>query len=201
LFEVKNFLFGKIRRNISKKANISKTSNIIGPVVIDDGATIDEYAVVKGPCYIGKNTFIGTSTLVRDGSDIEQDCVVGAYMEIKNSIILSGSKTHSGFLGDSIVGRNSRIAALFSSANVRLDRATVKVEFKGKKVDSDLKSLGVIIGDGVIIGSRVSTMPGVVIGSNSSIGPSTTVMKNVPADTIFYTKFKEIIEKNKTAQK
>ena len=120
-------------------------------------------------------------------------------MEIRGSLILPYAKTHSGFIGDSVIGQNSRVGALFGSANVRLDRKNINIEVKGKRINSGLRSLGVVMGSNVIIGERVSTMPGVIIGNNVNIGPSTTVMKNIPENSIFYTKFKEIIQKNKPA--
>jgi acetyltransferase-like isoleucine patch superfamily enzyme len=40
-------------------------------------------------------------------------------------------------------------------------------------------------------------MPGILIGSNCLIGPATVVRKNIPDNTTFYTKFEEIIKKNK----
>jgi len=62
-------------------------------------------------------------------------------MEVKNTLIMEDSKTHSGFIGDSVIGRNCRIGAGFNTANVRLDRATVKVVIKEQKTDTGLKSL------------------------------------------------------------
>ncbi len=199
LLAVKDYILKKIKRSISKKASISKSAQIQGDVVIEDGAQIAENSVIKGPAYIGKNSFIGSNTLIRNSSDIEENCTVGAYMEIRGSLILPDTKTHSGFIGDSVIGQNSRVGALFGSANVRLDRKNINVEVKGKRINSGLRSLGVMMGSNVIIGERVSTMPGVIIGNNVNIGPSTTVMKNIPENNIFYTKFKEIIQKNRPA--
>lgn len=194
---VKNFVLGKIRRNISKKATIAKSANIIGNVFIGEGAIVSENAVIKGPCYIGKNVFIGSNTLIRNNSDIEDRAKIGAYMEIKNALIGEGSSTHSGFAGDSLIGSNTKIGAIFGTANVRLDRENVKATVNSKKIDTNLRSLGTIVGDNVVVGERVSTMPGVIIGNNVVIGPSTTVMKNVPSDSTFYTKFSEVILKKK----
>ena len=197
LLNVKDFILEKQKRRISKKASIAKSADIQGNVVIGDGVQVSENAVIKGPSYIGKNSFIGTNTLVRNNSDIEEDCVIGAYMEVRGSLIMNNTKTHSGFIGDSVVGSNTKIGALVGTANVRLDRANVRSVVKSEKVDTGLRSLGSIIGDNVVIGERVSTMPGIIIGNNASIGPSTTVMKNVDSDTTFYTKFKEFVEKKK----
>ena len=195
LLNIKNYILKKQARSISKKASIAKSAQIDGNVVIEEGVKILDNAVIKGPCYIGRNVFIGSNTLIRNESDIEEDSVIGAYMEVKNSLICENSKTHSGFIGDSIVGSNARIGALFGTANVRLDRENIRTLVKNEKIDSGLRSLGVVIGENVVIGERVSTMPGVIIGNSTKIGPSTTVMKNVESNTTYYTKFEEFIEK------
>lgn len=197
LLEIKNYILGKLKRSISKRAKISKSADIQGNVVIKEGAEISENAIIKGPCYIGRNVFIGSNTLIRNSSDIEEGARIGAYMEIRGSLVCESTSTHSGFIGDSIVGSNTRIGAHFGTANVRLDRNNVKSIVKGEEIDTGFRSFGSIIGSGVRIGERVSTMPGVIIGNNSVIGPSTTVMKNVAGDVTYYTKFAEIIEKRK----
>lgn len=198
VLKLKDFILNKMTRSISKKATIAKDALIQGNVAIEEGVVISERAVIKGPAYIGKDVFIGSNTLIRSGCDIEKGAKIGAYMEIKNSLLGSNSTTHSGFVGDSVIGQGTKIGALFGSANVRLDRENIKAMVKNKKTDTQRHTLGVIVGENVRIGERVSTMPGVIIGNNSTIGPSTTVMKNVPSDVFYYTKFAGIVKKQKS---
>ncbi len=195
LLEIKNYLLSKINgKNTKKTSQIAKSAEIIGDVIIEDNVTVMEGAKIKGPCFIGKDSIIGNNAIIRNGTDIEEGCTVGAYAEVKNTLIMKKSKTHSGFIGDSIMGENVRIGAQFATANVRLDRKSVTAEIKGKKIDTNLKNLGAIIGNNVKIGIKCSTMPGVIIGENSIIGPSTVIQRNVPPDTKYYSKFQEIIE-------
>jgi len=196
LLGIKNYLFKNLKKSIGKNVKIAKSSEIIGKVVIEDGAEIMEGARIKGPCFIGKNTMIGNNAIVRNNVDIEENCVIGANMEIKNSLVMKNSKTHSGFIGDSIIGENVRLGANFDTANVRLDRETVKTELDRKKIDTGLKKLGTIVGSSVKVGIKSSTMPGIIIGGGSIIGPSTVVLQNVPESSKYYTKFKEVIVKN-----
>ncbi|OGH42364.1 MAG: hypothetical protein A3H79_04800 [Candidatus Levybacteria bacterium RIFCSPLOWO2_02_FULL_36_8b] len=194
ILQIKNYLFRNLKRYVSKKAEISKDIEIIGNVYIEDGCKIMEKACLKGPCYIGENAYVGNNVILRDGVDIEEEVVIGAFMELKNTVVMEKSKTHSGFIGDSVIGENCRIGAQFCTANTRIDRETVKCVVKAKKVDTHLKRLGVMIGDGVHIGIKASSMPGVIIGKNAVVGPSTTILKNVPEGTKYYTKFQEVVE-------
>ncbi|OGH39312.1 MAG: hypothetical protein A3B44_02415 [Candidatus Levybacteria bacterium RIFCSPLOWO2_01_FULL_38_21] len=195
LLSIKNYLLKNIKKSIGKNVKIAESSEIIGNVIIENGVEVMEGAKIKGPCFIGKNSIIGNNTILRNGVDVEENCVIGANMEVKNSLIMRGTKVHSGFIGDSVIGEDSRIGADFSTANVRLDRQAVRAEINGQKIDTGLKRLGTIIGSNVKVGIKSSTMPGVLIGGGSIIGPSTVVLQNVPESTKYYTKFKEIVVK------
>ena len=179
LFHYMNYLFSsKIKgRNIGD-AKISKWAVIEGPMIIEDGAEISRHTSIIGPAYIGRRTFIGDNSIVRN-VDLENNAVIGAHFEAARSILQPNSTTHSGYLGDSIIGENTKIGAGFVSANRRFDGETVKSIVKGQKIDTGMRKLGVIIGKNVSIGINVGTMPGVLIGSNSIIGPGKIVYGNV----------------------
>lgn len=195
LLKLKDYLLGTFTPNISDKAVVSQNSIVDKETIIEDGAKILEGAVIKGKVYIGKNSVIGTNVLLRNGSVIGDNCVIGAFTEIKNTIVMDGTKIHSGFVGDSILGENNRIAADFSSANRRLDKKNIKIKIGDQELDTGISSFGLITGDNVSIGIKAATMPGIVIGNNVVVGPRTTVMKNLDDNTKFYTEFKETVEK------
>ncbi len=198
LLEIRKYLFKKyLKKSIGKNVKISESAEIIGDVSIGDNVSIMEKAVIKGPAFIGNNVFIGNNAILRGGVNIEDNCAIGANMEIKNSLILQNSTTHSGFIGDSIIGNDCRIAAQFCTGNVRLDREIVATEVKGLKTETGYKYLGTFVGNRADIGIKVSTMPGAIIGKNVTVGPSTVVMKNISDNTKYYTKFQEIVSKKK----
>lgn len=192
ILDMKDYLLHNIKHSISPKAQISSHAIIMGTVIIEEGAKIFEGACIKGPCYIGKNVVVGNNALVRDKVVAEENSVIGSYMEMKNTVMMQGATTHTGFIGDSVVGSNSKIGAEICTTNVRLDRQTILPEVKENKVSSYKTHLGVIIGDNAIIGARATTMPGTIIGNDSFIGPSTVVMKNVADNMKYYTEFTNI---------
>ncbi len=162
-------------------------------VHVGKNTKIFEGAVIKGPCYIGDNCVIGNNALVREYTDLEAGAVVGAQSEVTRCLFQEDAHMHSGFLGDSILGRNCRVGAGTITGNLRLNRDEISSVIKGEKVMTGLNFLGVIVGQNTKIGINVSLMPGVLIGSNSVIGPHSLVTENVPDNKIFHTKAAKVI--------
>jgi len=193
LFEVNKKIFDKyLKRKIEKSAKISKNAVIQGRVYIGKNAKIYEGAVIKGPCFIGESCVIGNNSLVREYTDLEKDVLVGANAEVVRSILQEDVHIHSGFFGDSILGKGCRVGAGTVTANVRIDRSKIKSVVKGEKVDTGLNSFGVVTGENTRLGINCSLMPGKLIGSNCLIGPRTMVSENIKDNTSFYTEFKRI---------
>lgn len=196
LFEAAKQLMAKHpETKIEKSAKILKNVTIEGKVYIGKNVKIFENAVIKGPCYIGKNCVIGNNTLIREHTNLEKDVLVGANAEITRSIFQENVHCHSGFLGDSIFGKDCRIGAGAITANVRIDRKKIKAIVKGKEIETGLKSFGCAVGENTKIGVRVSLMPGVFVGSNCRIGPNSSVSQNIEDNTIYYSRFKKVIKK------
>jgi len=145
-------------------------------------AKIGKNVVIDGPVYIGENCVIGHNNVLRGPLNIEANCKTGAFMELKHSIIQEGTVFHSGYVGNSIIGKNCRFGVGFVTGNLRLD----------KKPIHGLPKLGAIVGDNSAFGIHSGTMPGVMIGSECKIGPATHVFENVEDNTTLYAKFDHI---------
>lgn len=193
-----HLLESKIKdRIIGSNVRISDGAKIIGSCLIKDNVILFENAVLKGPCYIGENTIIGNNSVIR-GSIIENDSLIGANMEVARSWLGRKAETHSGYIGDSIFSNFVHTGAGFITANVRLDRKTIKVKFKGKRIDTSLPKLGVIIGERTEIGIHVGTMPGVLVGNEVVVGPGTLIFDNVEDGARIYIRQSVIVkEKSK----
>ena len=99
-----------------------------------------------------------------------------------HSIVQEGMHSQSGFVGDSVIGKNCRFGAGFVSGNVRFDEKPIH----------GLRKLGVVVGDNSAFGIHSGTMPGVLIGSNCKVGPATHVFENLEDNTTFYAKFDHV---------
>jgi len=176
LLKVKEMILTETESFTDPSVTIEKTAILKGNnIYISKDAHIYDYAIIEGPAYIGENAVVGTYCLVRGGSVLEKDAQIERYCDVKNSIIGEGTHIHSRFVGDSVIGRNCRIGAEFITANKRTDRKPIGVIVKGEKVDTGRNDLGIIMGDNVKVGIRVSVMPGSVVGTNSVISPGVEV--------------------------
>ena len=196
LLGVKDYLLRTIVPYIAASASVAADAVIQGNVIIEDGATILEGACIKGPAYIGKHAVVGDKAILRNGVILEERGTIGSQMELKNTFVMHNTTTHAGFIGDSIIGHDTKIAGGVITANVRLDRQSISAYVKNEKVNTGIRHLGTIIGNYDNIGIRVAIMPGVIIGNHVVVGPSTTVMRNIEDNKKYYTKFQEIIEEN-----
>jgi UDP-N-acetylglucosamine diphosphorylase/glucosamine-1-phosphate N-acetyltransferase len=135
---------------IGKDTVIKSGSYIEGPVVIGEG------------CAIGPNCYIRGSTAIADG------CHIGAAVEVKNSIIMRGSKIpHLNYVGDSVIGEKCNLGAGTKIANLRLDKGDIRIA----GIDTHRRKLGAVIGDNVETGINASINVGSMIGDKTFIGP------------------------------
>ncbi len=199
IFGVVKYFLSKIKKpGISRKAKISRRAKIYGNVIIEDNARVLENAVIRGPCYIGKNTVIGNNALIWNYSHVGDNCVIGYSSEIKHSYIADNSWFHMSYVGDSIIAENCSFGAGTITANFRFDEEPIKVNIRGRKSNSMMDKLGVIMGANCKTGINSCTMPGIRVGPNSVIGPGVTLLEDLePNKIILLDKKSHSIKDNK----
>jgi UDP-N-acetylglucosamine diphosphorylase/glucosamine-1-phosphate N-acetyltransferase len=137
-------------------------------VSIGKGTLIRSGAYIVGPVIIGDNCDIGPNCYIRPSTAIGNNCHIGASVEVKNSIVMSGTKIpHLNYVGDSILGENCNLGAGTKIANLKLDKKNVLIN----SMDTKRRKLGAIIGDRVETGINASINVGTMIGNNTFIGP------------------------------
>ncbi len=143
-----------------------------GPVGIGRDTIVRSGSYIVGPVVIGEGGDIGPSCFIRPATAIGDGCRIGAAVEVKNSIIMNGTKIpHHNYVGDSVIGERCNLGAGTKIANLRLDKKNIKVS----GVDTGRRKLGAIIGDDVETGINCSINVGSIIGGGSFIGPGAVV--------------------------
>ena len=141
-----------------------------GAVRIGKNTLVRSGAYIEGPVIIGQDCVIGPNCYIRPATAIGDGCHIGNAVEVKNCIIMRNSKLpHHNYFGDSVIGEDCNFGAGTKVANLRLDKAEIKVA----NINTGRRKLGAIIGDRVETGINASINVGSVIGNNTFIGPGT----------------------------
>ena len=160
------------------EAEVSPSAHLINPdlISIGSGTIVEPGVYIQGPCVIGSNCQIRHGAYIRGNVIVGDACVVGHDTEVKGSILLDrANASHFNYVGDSILGNGVNLGAGVKCANLKLDHAIVSFFFEGKRIDTGLKKLGSIIGDGAQLGCNSVCNPGTLIGKKTIIYPCVSV--------------------------
>jgi UDP-N-acetylglucosamine diphosphorylase / glucose-1-phosphate thymidylyltransferase / UDP-N-acetylgalactosamine diphosphorylase / glucosamine-1-phosphate N-acetyltransferase / galactosamine-1-phosphate N-acetyltransferase len=166
--------------SISPNASISKSTVIDGPCIIEDDVIIDDFCKIKGPTYIGKGSFIGMSSLIRNCM-LGDKTRIGFNCEIARSYLLGSDKiSHQNIILDSIIGENVWFGAYAATVNVLSTKQKISYEIeKGKSIDTGIDRFGALVGNNCTISTSVIIMPGRHIQANTFVKPETIVAKSI----------------------
>ena len=133
---------------------------------VEEGCTINasqcEGSVLHTGCEIGPYTHI------RPGCDVGEGSKLGAFVQIKNSVLGKGTKmAHLTYVGDSDVGEGCNFGC-----------GTVTCNYDG------FKKFRTKIGSHVFVGCNTNFVPPVTVGDGAYIAAATTVTKDVPPDAL-----------------
>jgi UDP-N-acetylglucosamine diphosphorylase / glucose-1-phosphate thymidylyltransferase / UDP-N-acetylgalactosamine diphosphorylase / glucosamine-1-phosphate N-acetyltransferase / galactosamine-1-phosphate N-acetyltransferase len=146
--------------------------HLSGPVVVGRDTVVKSGTYIEGPCIIGNNCRIGPHAYIRGATSIGDDCHIGHCTELKNSIVMAGTKIpHFNYVGDSVIGSGCNFGAGTKIANLRHDHAPVRVGGK----DTRHTKFGAVIGDNVRFGINCSINVGSMIGSNANFAPNSSI--------------------------
>ena len=167
----------------SQQGKVESNVTINGPVAVGNNTVIRSGAYINGPVIIGEGCDIGPNCYIRPSTSIGDGCHIGAAVEVKNSIIMRGTKIpHHNYVGDSVIGEQCNLGAGTKIANLRLDKQNISVS----GVDTGRRKLGAIIGDRVETGINASINVGCIIGNNTSIGPGAVVSGVISPNSKIY---------------
>ncbi|HLS63826.1 MAG TPA: bifunctional UDP-N-acetylglucosamine diphosphorylase/glucosamine-1-phosphate N-acetyltransferase GlmU [Ruania sp.] len=148
------------------------TGAVVGPdstladVVIGAGATVTR--THGSDSQIDDGATVGPFTYLRPGTHLGQRGKLGAFVEVKNSEIGSGSKVpHLSYIGDATIGEESNIGA-----------ASVTVNYDG------VHKHRTVIGSYVRTGADNMFVAPVQVGDGAYTGAGTVVRRDVPAGAL-----------------
>lgn len=153
---------------ISRSAVVAPTASITGPCIIDSGAQIRHCAFIRGNVIVGKGTVVGNSC------------------EVKNSLLFDEVEApHFNYVGDSILGYKSHLGAGAITSNIKNDKKNVEVHFQLGSIETNMRKLGAIVGDGVQVGCNCVLNPGTVIGKGTRIYPLNSIRGWIDEKSIY----------------
>jgi len=170
LAKIKSQNLGEVEENVV----------IRGAVAIGNGTVIRSGSYIVGPVIIGQDCEIGPNCYIRSSTAIGDGCHIGSAVEVKNSIVMRGSKLpHHNYVGDSVIGEECNFGAGTKVANLRLDKQEILVA----NLNTRRCKLGAIIGDRVETGINASINVGSLIGNNTHIGPGALASRVILPDS------------------
>ncbi|APW59405.1 bifunctional N-acetylglucosamine-1-phosphate uridyltransferase/glucosamine-1-phosphate acetyltransferase [Paludisphaera borealis] len=138
-----------------------RNTYIDGRATIGPDTIIHPFSVIGGPVSVGANCRIGPFAHLRPGTELADDVVVGAFVEIARSKLDGGTiARHLTYLGDAVVGRDVNIGCGAVTAN-----------FDGSR-KSETR-----IGDHARIGANAVLVAPVEIGRDAVVGAGAVVTR------------------------
>lgn len=162
-----------------------KYTKIQDNVWVGENVKVDALATIIPPCIIDSNTVLKPGAYIRGNTIIGKDCVIGSSCEIKNSIIFDKCQiAHFNYVGDSILGYHTHLGAGVVISNLKNDGSNITIKYKDKKIETNLRKLGAIIGDNTNIGCNSVIYPGTIIKKNVSVYPLVGLQGVIEENTI-----------------
>jgi len=129
---------------------------------IGQDSIIYPFTVIDKNVKIGKRCSIGPFIHLRDGTSLDNDVIVGNFLEVTRSKL--GAKTiakHFSYIGDTLIGRSVNIGA-----------GTVTANFDGKNKNTT------VIRDNAFIGSDSILVAPVKVGKGAKTGAGSVLIRN-----------------------
>jgi glucose-1-phosphate thymidylyltransferase len=147
---------------------LEEGTRIRGPVAVGDGSVVRSGCYITGPVSIGRNCDIGPNVTILPSTSIGDSVRVGSNSELRNSIIMNGTRIGSGaIVSDSIFGSS---CTLGDQSITETGAAVVDIEDEFYRAE-----FGAVLADNDIVGSRVLMSPGTMVGTDSRIGSAASI--------------------------
>lgn len=141
---------------------------VVGSFSYVENSVIGEDTIVKSSritdSRVGRGCTVGPNAHLRDNAVVGDNCRVGNFVEIKNSVLHDGVKTaHLSYVGDAEVGARTNIGC-----------GVVFVNFDGRAKHKTT------VGEDCFIGCNANLVAPLTLGRDCFVACGTTVDKDVP---------------------
>ncbi len=156
-----------------------------GQVFIGEGTVVEPGAVIFGPTYIGKNCVVRSGAYVRGEVLAGDNVVLGHASEFKNCVLMDGAQCpHFNYVGDSILGFRSHLAAGVIVSNLKITRNEIVVRLGDQEFPTGLRKFGAVVGDEAEIGCNAVLNPGTLVGKRVLAYPLASLRGYYPPNTV-----------------
>ena len=148
---------------------------ILRNVKIGNNVDIKDNSVIED-AIIGDDCRVGPFARIRPGTELADNVHIGNFVEVKKSVIGSGSKaSHLTYIGDATIGKHVNIGA-----------GVITCNYDG------VNKHQTIIEDDAFVGSNVSLVAPVTIKYRSTIGAGSTINKDTPENQLTLSRAKQL---------
>lgn len=159
--------------------------HVEGPVYVHESVRLPPYASLTGPVFVAAGCEIRPGAYLRGNVIAGRGCVLGNSCEYKNALLLEGVETpHYNYVGDSVLGNRAHLGAGVICANLRLDRKNVRVRSPEGSVETGLRKLGAMLGDGAEAGCNAVLQPGSLLGRRAVVSSGVAFSGYLPEGTL-----------------
>ena len=175
--------YKEIRDGVFAAANVLLDEYVVtdtssGPIILENGVHIHALSSIRGPALLGMNTTVLSHSALHGYVTCGLNCKLGG--EIAETAIESyTNKQHHGFLGHAYVGSWVNMGAGTSNSDLKNTYGTIRMQYGGESVETNMQFLGCIVGDYVKTAINTSIFTGRTIGVCSMVYG--TVATNVPS--------------------
>ncbi len=164
----------KIGKNCAINAFSSLTNTVIG-----DHTTIDTHSIISNS-RIGSHVHIGPFAHVHNNSTIEDNAVIGNFVEVKRSVINKYTKAkHLTYLGDAHIGEHVNIGA-----------GSITCNHNGTSKNKT------VIEDNAYIGSNNTLIAPVTIKKNAFTAAGSVITETVPENALAIARARQVNKKD-----
>jgi acetyltransferase-like isoleucine patch superfamily enzyme len=177
-FALRRLLFPLILGEVGRKVIFGRNITIRHgtKVRLGDRVVVDDYAVLDAKGDGNEGIEVGADTILSRNCILS--CKGGSIRIGRNVAVGINSLVHAVAGSDVVVGDDSAIAAftyLIGGGNYRTERLDTPFKEQG-----DYSKGGILVGEGVWIGSHVQVLDGVHVGRHSILAAGAVVHRDVP---------------------